>query len=277
MSAENGSPGVDPEQISFSNVQVQIVLARHAVTTEREFADNRKAIEGVGEKFFKRGFTNIYLQEEAGGAFASVTPLLNSTAIEHRSYRTAFWQIIRKNTVERSKELTSIFEENPVERFLRSRRKDGLSDEEIHIEAFLYAGLTALDSLGRKGLQIKIAGEQPSKARKMMTDNTNSLVEEWRRKADLAKQFDISFVDQLKVLLLTNPNRSRIMTIYGGAHRLSDHLPDEIKQITRTSELFPGASQTEFTLLMHAIQDGLLTDEEIMERINRNPDAFLAY
>lgn len=266
MSHEVNTPG-NPEHISHSNVKILIAAGKHSVDTEGAYANSRKRVEDLGIHFFKRGFNNILFLEDGFGTLNPLIPKINDAAKRHRSFRVAYWNIVKKFNEVDAKEITSLFDQNPMERFIRVGRTDGLTDDISYIQAFLYGIFVAMDGIVRKGYDLKLASEKSSNSRKQFLQIKGGTVSEWRELVQLIHETDIQLASQIGQLALQNSEKTRIMGIVGTAHApICDNLPPSLKSFCQVVRLDPNDPLD--IALLHDIQKGGISDEQITARLN---------
>ena len=279
MTRETHTHSDTHEQFACSNVEIQLLVGKHGASNERDYASSRKRIEDLGLKFFKRGFTNILFLEDGLGNLNKRIKSINDTAKRHRSFRFAYWNVVRNFDETDSRDLTQLFDQNPVERFVRVGRTDGLDDASSYITAFMYSQYVALDNIGRKGLKVELAAEKRSNARtKFKTKLDGGELENikwWREITQLADQVDIEIARQISQLASDHPTRARIMGIMGTAHaNVHDKLPLELRNDSKVVEMNPGAQVPGFIVLLRDLQTGALTDQELQRRLDNLESCF---
>lgn len=258
------------EKVSYSNVKIQLVVGSHVSGSEITYAANRRRIDDLGVHFFKRGFSNFLLMEDASGNLDLNAQAVNDSAKRFRSYRSAYWHVLRGFNESDATKLTQLFEQNPIERFIRSGRVDGLDDIETHQQAYVYGVFAALDSITRKGLNVQLIGEKSSQIRKKYVRLDGEGISWWREAAKVAHAMDKEFAAQIDSFMSRYPERTRLLGIFGTAHApIQENLPLGLQQICEIKQLSPGKSKSEAIALLHDLQRGELTDGEIEQRLNK--------
>lgn len=273
MSQENRINSDGPENISYSNTKIQLAVGMHYVDTEKAYIANRRRIEDIGIHFFRRGYKNILFTEGVlGGGLRFIE--INDSAKKFNSYRIAYWHLAWNQKDTDAVEATQLFEQNPVERFVRVGKAAGLNEQEVGMRAFTYSLLAAIDNTKRKGFNVQLAGEMPSVARKELRGSLEALGESassWRKVALLSQKADRELARQIEGIMSQFPQRTRLLAVFGSMHApIQENLLPNLRQISEVVQLDPDRQNPELVVLLHDIQKGGLTDEEIEQRVNKD-------
>jgi hypothetical protein len=286
MTHESPMMGDTPkETIPYSNQEILLVAGRHIVTSERDFAEKKKRIENLGLKFFQRNFTNLYLIEDASGSLNANESEINNFADTNRSFRAGYWHVLRDMSQNDALQLTKIVEQNPVERLTRIYTYDDMNPDSIPTNIFMYAQLTALDDILRKGMPVQVRGEENTSIRDQLGIEfsskyySNEEVEEEdlgitqltfrsQRLAKLIQENNVDLARQFTKIASLNPSRLRLMSSMGGGHMgILDNLPAELQKVARLEKLVPDSLVDPQLTLLLDITKYNLSEEEIIQRI----------
>ncbi len=270
MSSEGGEgQSIQPaENITVNNVQIHISLARHAIRDQKTYIAVRGGIEKIGENFFQRGYNNLFFIEDAIGTFSGNIDKLKSIGKNDRSYRSAFLKTLYDTSDKDTPGFVRLLDGDTIAGF----KKMGIADA---VTPFTYSQFAALDNLIRKGYQINLRAEvaTPETQGEVIPPSTTDPYQRakwWRDEAQRAQLVDINLASQLVELVKKEgQSRARILAIFGGAHSdVAANFPEEIRNITRTTDLTPDARTHPAAQLLKDIQRGNLSSEEIINRVN---------
>lgn len=256
------------EQVSYSNTKIQLVVGKHIVDTERAYTTYRRRINDIGVHFFRRGFNNFLFVEDGSGNLESRIQAVNDSAKKFHSYRTAYWHIIQALNDADAMKATQLFDQNPVERFISMGRKGGFGNLPSQQQAWVYGTFAALDSIRYKGFDVQLAAEGKSQARKQLIELGGEDVFSWRETARLSQEADKELAMQIENLISQYPERTRLLGVFGITHvPIRESFPISLQQVCEVVQVYPDEPKLGHAVLLHDIQKGKLTDEEIEQRL----------